>query len=179
MLHTSHDGEKTGEPCSHWKKLPDGREKRESYMRQALAVERPEAVAAPPVPVLVFDGECRFCAGLVDWLAAHLERRTQLVPWQQGPFPELGLELDEARRCVWWVESDGQRLAAERAVAAALRACEAPWSLAGVLLGAPGMRRLAALGYRAIERIRDRLPGPEPACRTHRARFVGASRARQ
>jgi predicted DCC family thiol-disulfide oxidoreductase YuxK len=115
--------------------------------------------------LLVFDGECGFCTAAVDWLARHLERPTCLVPWQQLQPGLLGLSEEDLRRSVWWIEPTGERFHSERAVAHALIACGRGWRRLGLLLLAPGVHALAAVGYRLVARVRRRLPGTIPACR--------------
>lgn len=121
--------------------------------------------AAAQVPLLLFDGDCGFCTAVVDWLASRLGRRARALPWQHADLGGLGLERDEAADAVWWIEPAGDRFRGHRAVAKALEACGAPWSLAGSLLEKPGIRRLAAAGYGVVSRNRHRLPGTQPANR--------------
>lgn len=116
------------------------------------------------MPVLVFDGECGFCTACIEWLAPRLERRTRFLPWQEIDLGAFGLTEADARRSVWWIEPSGERYHSAAAVAHALISCRSFWRRLGVLLLAPGARTLAALGYRAVARIRHRLPGTTPAC---------------
>jgi predicted DCC family thiol-disulfide oxidoreductase YuxK len=116
------------------------------------------------LPVLIFDGECGFCTACTEWLAPRLERRTRFLPWQEVDLAAFGLTEADARRTVWWIEPSGERYPSARAVAHALIACRSFWRRIGLLLLAPGVRTLAAIGYRLVSRIRRRLPGTTPAC---------------
>ena len=128
------------------------------------------------MPLLLFDGDCRFCTAVVDWLVPRLERRARMMPWQQADLGVLGLTRDQASRLVWWIEPSGARFAGHLAVAKALEACGQPWNRIGALLEMPAIRGLAAAGYRAVARIRHRLPGTEPANRRGaRASRTGAA----
>jgi predicted DCC family thiol-disulfide oxidoreductase YuxK len=116
------------------------------------------------LPLLLFDGECRFCSACIEWLASRLERRTRLLPWQAADLDALGVTEREARRTVWWIEPSGERFPSAQAVARALIACGSGWRRLGLLLLTPGIRTLGDAAYYGIARIRHRLPGTTPAC---------------
>lgn len=117
---------------------------------------------------MVFDGDCGFCTSSAGWLSRRLTRRhrpdVHLVPWQRTDLAALGVSADRARHEVLWVDLDGAVRGGAPAVAAWLRYAGQPWSAAGSVLTWPGVRQLAALGYRWIAEHRDRLPGGTPAC---------------
>ena len=116
------------------------------------------------LPVLVFDGDCGFCTSSARWA----ERRLHLAhvePWQWLDLESLGLTREACRSAVQWVAIDGSVVSAERAVIAALHSAGGFWRLLGRLLGLPGIRQLAGVGYRFVARYRYRLPGGTPACR--------------
>lgn len=115
-------------------------------------------------PVLLFDGECAFCTGCVEWLSRRLRRPVRLVPWQRTDPRAYGLTRDLAAKSVWWIEPSGRRFSAHRAVSQALLACRPPWSWLGGLFRVPGIRALGDRAYRGVARRRGRLPGPTPAC---------------
>lgn len=60
-------------------------------------------------PVLVYDGDCRFCRSWVDYWAALCQNRLQFRPYQQAAadFPQLS--EDEFRRHIQLFASDGRR----------------------------------------------------------------------
>jgi predicted DCC family thiol-disulfide oxidoreductase YuxK len=112
---------------------------------------------------LLFDGDCGFCTRTVQWALDHARAPFAAVPFQATDPTRYGITIADARRSVWWIEGD-RRLHGEQAVAAVLRACGAPWSDVGRAMRTPPLRWVAALGYRAVARLRQRLPGTRPAC---------------
>lgn len=116
-------------------------------------------------PVLLYDGTCRFCAALVQWLRPRLVTHVELVPWQRADLVSLGVDREQARAFVWWIDGDGHRLRGHRAAARALTWCRKPWPRVGRMLGWTWLGPLAALGYRLVSAIRHVLPGREPPCR--------------
>ena len=110
--------------------------------------------------VLVYDGDCGFCA----WVAALglrvLPARVSVVPFQQADLPALGLSLPEAETAVQWVAPGGPAVAGHRAIAAWLIASGFPWSVAGRMLLLPGVSFLAGRIYHLIAVNRHRIPGP-------------------
>lgn len=123
-----------------------------------------ETPTVPERPILVFDGDCGFCttsAGAARrWLGlSHVE------PWQMLDLDALGLTEAGCTTAVQWVAADGSVRSAESAVVAALRHAGGVWSILGRVLGAPGIRSLAAVAYRVVARNRYRLPGATAACR--------------
>ena len=117
---------------------------------------------------MVFDGDCGFCTTSASWVARRLEREAspdaRLVPWQRADVEALGSTTERAQREVLWVEVDGTVLGGADAVAAWLRYAGGSAAALGRLLGRPGVRHLARLGYRLIAANRQWLPGGTPAC---------------
>jgi predicted DCC family thiol-disulfide oxidoreductase YuxK len=99
------------------------------------------------VPTLIFDGECGFCRRCAEWLRA---RRTppQVVDYQTAPLVRWGVSREDCERAVQWFGSEHREGA--RAIAAALIHCGAPWSWAGRLIAAPGVRRISDRVYRRV-----------------------------
>lgn len=115
-------------------------------------------------PLLVFDGDCGFCTSSARagqrWLGLeHVEA------WQFLDLDALGLTTEECERAVQWVAADGSVEPAERAVIAALRHAGGVWRLLGHVMNLPGIRHVAAVGYRLVAKYRHRLPGGTPACK--------------
>lgn len=104
---------------------------------------------------LVYDGDCGICQASVDVLV-RLGCRAAMVPSHDW----LRTHPDDADRCaeaVVLVTEDGTVLEAERAVAGALRLSREPGPIAGRVIDAPGVRRLAGLVYRRVAANRTRL----------------------
>lgn len=130
------------------------------------------------VPLLVYDGDCSFCAASADWVAGRWRGRARAVAWQTLAPDELAahaLTLDDVRSAAWWVDQTGHRSRGHLAIAYALRAGSG-WSatVGGVLL-VPPFRWIAAAAYPLVARWRYRLPGGSAACRTEPKREASRS----
>lgn len=124
------------------------------------------APAGRPVgrPLLVYDADCAFCTRAAR--VAHDRLGVEHVEaWQTLDLDSLGLTADACAAAVQWVTPDGAVVSAERAVIAALRHAGGAWRAVGALLALPGVRGLAAVGYRLVARYRHRMPGGSDACR--------------
>jgi predicted DCC family thiol-disulfide oxidoreductase YuxK len=118
-----------------------------------------------PAPTLVFDGDCAFCTRSADLARRVLPADVEVVPWQWTDLAAVGVTEQRARSEVLWIGPDGAVAGGAPAVALALRAAGAPWSLAGVLLSLPPLRWVAPSVYRLVAANRHRLPGGTAACR--------------
>jgi predicted DCC family thiol-disulfide oxidoreductase YuxK len=119
----------------------------------------------PSRPVLLIDGDCGFCQRVASWYRRHAPPSVQVVAYQDMDLTHGPVSLDDARAQVWWVNGGDVRGGA-RAISGALRTVGRLGVVAGWLIDAPGMRRVAAVVYRLVARYRYRLPGGTPACRT-------------
>lgn len=108
--------------------------------------------------MLVYDGDCGFCTRCALWVEAHADH-VEIRPWQSLDLAAVGLTEAQVRAAAYWVDDDGVE-AAERAVARALLRCGPGYRILGRALLLPGVRRVAAVGYRFVARHRGRLPGP-------------------
>jgi len=109
-------------------------------------------------PVLVYDGDCRFCKRCVDALE-RIGADAQAVAWQQADLGELGVSERQATDAVQWVEPDGTVRSGHEAIAAALMTAGPAWRLAGRAILLPGVSWLSAKGYRLVADNRGRAPG--------------------
>jgi len=116
-------------------------------------------------PVLVYDGDCAFCASSVRALQ-RIGPEAEIVAWQLTDLGALGLTEETASAAVQWVEIDGTIRSGHEAVAAALGSAGGAWALAGRALLSPRIAPIAANAYRLIAANRHRLPGGTPACAT-------------
>lgn len=108
----------------------------------------------PTAPVLVYDGDCRFCKWCVRFLVRRTRRPLECVAYQTADLKTLGLTREQCELAVQWVSLDGQSCSANLAAAAALRNARPPYPLLGVLLNLPGVRNLAAAAYSQVARRR-------------------------
>lgn len=123
------------------------------------------------MPVLVYDGACRFCTREALRLQRMAGGAVTLLsctePGALDRFPSLGPE--DCMRELKLVHEDGRIEGGVAAVAGALRLGHR-WRWLSAVLGAPGIRQVARLGYRGIARVRYRLMGrcaPDSACALH------------
>lgn len=115
--------------------------------------------ASPRAGLLVWDGDCGFCAWSLRVLL-RLGATCAHTPWQTARLAELGLTEDEVRRAAWLVDDDG-RHEGHRAVARALRTSRsAPVRAAGRVLESRPLSPVAGAAYRAVARNRGRIPYP-------------------
>ena len=120
------------------------------------------------VPWLIFDGDCGFCTTSATWVAERLRRtdgrNAELRPWQFTDLAALGISADRAQQEVLWVTPEGEVRGGAGAFAGWLRFAGGAYAVVGRAMDLPGVRSLAAAGYRLIARNRHRLPGGTPAC---------------
>jgi predicted DCC family thiol-disulfide oxidoreductase YuxK len=124
------------------------------------------------MPVLLYDGQCRFCRREVGRLCRMVGDAVSIVsfhdPGVLERYPQL--DRDQCMRELKLVHEDGRVEGGIRAVAGAL-GLSARWQWLSSALRAPLVRTAADLGYRAIARLRYRLMGqcgPEASgCTTH------------
>jgi predicted DCC family thiol-disulfide oxidoreductase YuxK len=116
------------------------------------------------MPVIVFDGDCGFCAAVIRFLERHVPFTADVLPWQAADLSALGATEERARREMLWVRPDGRISGGAQAFAALLSSSRGLWRLAGAVLYAPPMRWVCDVVYRIVARYRHRLPGGTPAC---------------
>lgn len=120
------------------------------------------------VPWLVFDGDCAFCTTSATWVSQRLHRsagpNARLVPWQFTDLAALGTSAERAQREALWVSTKGEVYGGAAAFAHWLQFRGGAYGVAGRIMTAPGVDRLAAAVYRLVARNRHRLPGGTPAC---------------
>jgi predicted DCC family thiol-disulfide oxidoreductase YuxK len=112
---------------------------------------------------LLYDGDCGFCSSSAR-LAQRLAPEVHVVAYQHVALDGFGLTEQQCQDALAWVGASGTAHGAD-AVAHLLLAASRPWRVAGRLLLAPGVRRVAAGVYRTVAANRYRLPGGTPACR--------------
>ena len=119
----------------------------------------------PGVPILVYDADCAFCTTSAQWLEDRFSDPSACIaPWQSLQLEPLGLTVDDVTRAAWWIDAEGNAVAAHLAIAAALRAGRRAWPFVGALIGHPPMSWVAAPVYRWVARHRQRMPGGSDAC---------------
>jgi len=104
-----------------------------------------------PPATLVFDGECSMCRRCAAWVQRR-PRAPMVVAYQDAPLADWEVSRDDCERAVQWLGATRREGAA--AVAACLVHVGWPWSMAGRLIAAPGIRRLAERVYERVARRR-------------------------
>jgi predicted DCC family thiol-disulfide oxidoreductase YuxK len=119
--------------------------------------------------VLIFDGDCGFCTWTAEWARRRLPLDVDVTPWQfVEDLSRYGLTQDDVARYAYWVDEHGRSHRGHLAVAEAWRAMGGVWRVLGAVIHVPPVSWLAAVVYSFISRIRHRLPGSTPACRSPR-----------
>lgn len=115
----------------------------------------PDAAEAITYPLVLWDGDCGFCARSVEWARRRdTEGRLCFVPYQRVPSPPMTPEL--ARACaqaVHVITPDRRVLRAGRASLYVLE--RAGWTWRARILGVPPLVWLVELGYRLVAANRD------------------------
>ena len=114
--------------------------------------------------VLIYDGDCAFCALWVNrlrsWLPAFPEAKTS----QSVSLDDYALSADDVAKYAWYITRTHQ-YAGHLAASALLRAQPVlGLRLLGVLIATPPMSWIAALVYSFVSRFRHTLPGGTPSC---------------
>lgn len=108
--------------------------------------------------VVVYDGDCGFCAGSALRLRQWSDGRLDILPWQQADLRALGLTPEQCAAAVQFVAPHG-RASGGAAVAAALSACRQPYRAAGAVLAWRAMGPAVEWAYAMVAANRHRLPG--------------------
>lgn len=118
-------------------------------------------------PVLIFDGDCAFCSSAVRFLQRAVDRQSRYTvqPYQLIDLEPFGLTDEQTSQALRFVAADGTAHCGAMAVSQALRRSAPGWRPVGLLLAAPGIRRVAERAYRWIAAHRHQLPGGTAACR--------------
>ncbi|GGS54365.1 DUF393 domain-containing protein [Streptomyces griseoviridis] len=115
-------------------------------------------------PVLVYDGDCRFCTTSVAFLERLLRPDCSITPWQFADLASLGVAQRRAEYEALWITPTGAVHGGAQAVARLLLRAGKGWAVLGALLTLPPFRRVAHGVYRIVADNRHRLPGGTAAC---------------
>ncbi len=107
-------------------------------------------------PLLVYDGDCAFCASCAR-LLGRISPGAEIVAWQATDLTRLPIDERQASEAVQWVALDGTVGSGHEAIAAALLAAGPGWRLLGRALLLPVLSWLAARGYRLVAANRSRI----------------------
>jgi predicted DCC family thiol-disulfide oxidoreductase YuxK len=105
--------------------------------------------------IVVYDADCGVCQASVSW--ARKRDRKGVLQFLGNDAAELpaGVSREETRHTMVVLDG-GQKLVRSQATARILREL-GPWAVAGAILRAPGIRRLADWGYDRFAENRHRV----------------------
>ncbi|MGH8775502.1 MAG: thiol-disulfide oxidoreductase DCC family protein [Jiangellaceae bacterium] len=115
-------------------------------------------------PVLVYDGDCRFCASCVDFVTRRVHTSAEIVAWQLTDLDALGTTQERAQYELLWIDASGRIDGGAQAVAQILVDAGGAWRPLGRAMRVPPVRWVAHVVYRVVANNRHRLPGGTPAC---------------
>ncbi|MEO8744562.1 MAG: DCC1-like thiol-disulfide oxidoreductase family protein [Candidatus Dormiibacterota bacterium] len=107
--------------------------------------------------ILVYDGECAFCARLARWVERRdRQRRVSARPHQEpGLIESLGLTREEVGRASWAVEPGGRRFEGAAGISRVLRELGGGWALLGSAYLLPPLAWLEDRYYDRVARRRS------------------------
>jgi len=132
-------------------------------------------------PLVLYDGDCGFCARSVQWILAHeRDHAIRFAPLQGETAADLRRRLPRIPATVDSVVyvADGRAHLRSQAMLHAARHLRAPWRWGHALRWLPGpiFGFGFDLGYRLIAAVRYRIWGRADACQLvapeHRSRFL-------
>lgn len=132
---------------------------------RAIRVDDEPARSMSPRPLVVFDGDCGFCAASVRLIRERIAPEVDFEPWQTLDLVALGLRPEAVDKAVQWLGPNGSRASGAAAFAKLLeRAPRWWWRALGRVLRVPPVSWIAAGIYRLIAANRQRMPGGSAAC---------------
>jgi len=121
-------------------------------------------VLSDPSPVLVWDGDCAFCARCVSFIERRIKTDARIVAHQKADLAALGLTTEQCQAALQWVGADRTIRQGSRAVAALLRSSSLAWGILGAVIDLPVVRVVSSAIYKLIANNRHLLPGGTDAC---------------
>lgn len=116
------------------------------------------------LPLVLFDGDCGFCASSVAVMRGRWFRaRVTATPFQRVDVSVHNLTVDKCGESLHVVDGVHVHTGGD-AIARILRNARCPWPAVGVVLGLPGVRWVTGRVYALVARNRHRLPGGTPSC---------------
>jgi len=120
-------------------------------------------------PVLIYDGDCKFCQLSLEFGIRHMKIFPLYVAFQKIEPSSFGLTEKQVRSEIWLVDNgpdQNLRLGGHLAAAAILQMqANLFYRVAGFLMKTPPTSWLARVTYRWIARNRHRLPGGSKVCK--------------
>lgn len=123
----------------------------------------PAAKSRPPM--LLYDGDCGFCATSMETIIRVAAPTATIQPWQSVDLARYQVSQTECDQAVQWIGTDGTRSSGPAALAALLLTGRPRWRPLAWLLAHPPVNWIADHVYRWVARHRHQLPGGTPTCR--------------
>ena len=78
--------------------------------------------------MLIYDGDCSFCAKCAKFGKARLAKPLEIVPWQSlGDLSQYGLTLEDVSQRVYFIEANKVPIGGPRAIFRAGECMKKPW----------------------------------------------------
>jgi len=118
--------------------------------------------AGPGLPVVLYDGACRFCTRQALGVRRLAGERVHVRPLQEALDELPWVDPHEAVTALTLVRRDGSTITGARAIVELLRLARPALGVIASLYYLPGVRHLADLGYRFVAARRYALFGTTP-----------------
>ncbi len=118
--------------------------------------------AASGLPVVLYDGACRFCSRQALTVRRLAGERVHVRPLQEALDELPWVDPDEAVTALTLVRNDGSTVAGAQAIVELLRLARPTLGALATLYYLPGLRQLADLAYRIVAARRYALFGTTP-----------------
>ena len=118
--------------------------------------------AAPGLPVVLYDGACRFCTRQALTVQRLARRRVHVRPLQEALLELPWVDPDEAVSALTLVRHDGSTIKGAQAIVELLRLARPALGRLASLYYLPGLRQLADVAYRFVAARRYALFGTTP-----------------
>jgi predicted DCC family thiol-disulfide oxidoreductase YuxK len=112
-------------------------------------------------PLLIFDGDCRFCTACATWAQRRL-RDADVVPGQRVDVAAYGLTAKDVSAAAWWVDDRRRVYRGHRAIGKALQACGGWWRAVSWLCLTPPFSWVAWAVYGLVARLASGTGFPVP-----------------
>lgn len=120
------------------------------------------AAAADVLPVVLYDGACRFCVAQAERVRRLGRGAVQVRPLQEAAALVPWIDPDEAARALTLVDEEGRPVRGAGAVVELLARSRPALRPLRLLLRVPGVRSLAEAAYEAVAARRYALFGRTP-----------------